>query len=365
MATNTTQLRGRFFSILTRPCARSGQLPNCSLAHKIVKADPDIAGIGVVLSFVITCCISTAIVIFSYFLLSLDKTNANFIDRSFARLLRINFHLTPESRHYYSKIIESLVIGFADQQLVTALAVLITGFIKCDISVYHFNIVSDLAWLAANVHLNSILVTRGYLLERRAANILRCVGVLLIGSLLTMVNLVQGNTNWGDSEPWPMACINLSTQFDPSASMWTAFWIFILWAEYGPVIISLNPPLQRSINEMLGSITLQVQHGVITIRDRFSRSRRVLQLLICVVRLIWMIWSSRVLIAAQLIIWLVLQIDWLYADRNFGHEFLSSEETALESQWGFGQLVPMFLLLLSFLSALETWSGESFVIRHT
>lgn len=48
-------------------------------------------------------------------------------------------------------------LAFSDTQIVTGISILIAGFAQIrDISVYHFNIVAYMGWLASNVHVSRL-----------------------------------------------------------------------------------------------------------------------------------------------------------------------------------------------------------------
>ncbi|KAK1706446.1 uncharacterized protein BDZ83DRAFT_593724, partial [Colletotrichum acutatum] len=70
------------------------------------------------------------------------------------------FGVSPDLQ---SLIAYDLVNTFSDLQLVTGLAILVAGFTELaqrEISVYHFLIITDLAWFCTNSHLLSLVVTR-------------------------------------------------------------------------------------------------------------------------------------------------------------------------------------------------------------
>jgi hypothetical protein len=58
---------------------------------------------------------------------------------------------------------EKFILALSDQQLVTGLAILIVGFVKCDISVYSFENVSALAWFSCTTHLATLTVLKRYI----------------------------------------------------------------------------------------------------------------------------------------------------------------------------------------------------------
>jgi hypothetical protein len=57
---------------------------------------------------------------------------------------------------------QDFILVLSDQQLVTGLAILIAGFMICDISLYSFTIVSAVAWFSSTTHLSSLAVLKGY-----------------------------------------------------------------------------------------------------------------------------------------------------------------------------------------------------------
>ena len=356
METNFTE-GGGILRLLARPCVRAGKLPNCHLNYTTVKADPDIAGIGVLLSFVVTCCISSMLVILSFFLLFPDSMNDNVFDRFVVRLLRIKIAAEPGARNYYSKIILPLILTLADQQVVTGLAVMIAGLIKCDVSVYHFNIIAELGLLASLTHMNSIVVIRTFTSERCAARIWRCAGLLLIGCLLLLVSFIQANEHWSDSDAWPMECLNVLGTIKTPWPQQLIFCIVVLVVRYGYMTFSLIPRVRRWTRNVLRPIKHQTDCLGVMICSLMPPAKTGLKTLSFIGRIVSDLFSSYILTALHTISWLVWDILWLYLQRIRGHKIMSSEQVLLESQWGFGQLIPMFLILLCFIPALETWSG--------
>jgi hypothetical protein len=65
-----------------------------------------------------------------------------------------------ESRPKRKKAVEGVILALSDQQLITGLAMLIAGFVKCDISVYLFNNVFALAWFSCTTHLATLTVLK-------------------------------------------------------------------------------------------------------------------------------------------------------------------------------------------------------------
>lgn len=63
-------------------------------------------------------------------------------------------------RERIKNAIEAFIVALSDQQLVTGLAILIAGFVKCDISNYLFSNVWAIAWFSCMTHLATLMVLR-------------------------------------------------------------------------------------------------------------------------------------------------------------------------------------------------------------
>ncbi|ERF73172.1 hypothetical protein EPUS_03013 [Endocarpon pusillum Z07020] len=96
--------------------------------------DADIAGVGVISAFVAAAGLAM-IAAFVYSILD-------------------NIHPRPNR---WCEIIEQLIYGLSDQQLVTGLAVLTAGFVRWNtVLTYHLEIVTDLGFISSNTHLATL-----------------------------------------------------------------------------------------------------------------------------------------------------------------------------------------------------------------
>jgi hypothetical protein len=81
---------------------------------------------------------------------------------------------------------------------------LIAGYVKyCEISVYHFIIVTDLAWLSSVPHLLSVSCLRGYFAENPGTRDARAVGMVCFFFMLVVScvfevyhNQISPNIDW-------------------------------------------------------------------------------------------------------------------------------------------------------------------------
>lgn len=114
-----------------------------------------------------TSLLTTGAILFGYFAKSLPGTYTNELDDLFVGMVKALFrkrrssHRDLEKNEKNEKLEEALekfILALSDQQLVTGLALLITGFQKCDISVYSFTVVTGLAWFSCTTHLSTLLL---------------------------------------------------------------------------------------------------------------------------------------------------------------------------------------------------------------
>jgi len=115
---------------------------------------------------VATSLLTTGAILFGYFAKALPGTYTNELDDLFVGKVKALFRKRwsrgdPEKNEKNEKLEEALekfILTLSDQQLVTGLALLITGFQKCDISVYSFTVVTGLTWFSCTTHLSTLLL---------------------------------------------------------------------------------------------------------------------------------------------------------------------------------------------------------------
>lgn len=93
------------------------------------------------------------------------------------------------------------VLMFADIQIFTGLAILISAFVSlgCDIVAYHWQYMIYLAWLASVTHLASLSFLRNHLARNRVKCIWRLTAMTVIQILLS---IAVGLSTTFDGDPW-------------------------------------------------------------------------------------------------------------------------------------------------------------------
>jgi hypothetical protein len=90
----------------------------------------------------------------------------------------------------WSEAIEAAVLMFSDQQLVTGIGILVSGYtqINCALSTYHWQIVVYLAWFSSLTHLTTLTALRAFFRDQltlayRRVFFMGCTIVLLATAL--------------------------------------------------------------------------------------------------------------------------------------------------------------------------------------
>ncbi|KAH6638038.1 hypothetical protein C7974DRAFT_153026 [Boeremia exigua] len=152
---------------------------NCSENKTRVLADPDVAGIGIIVGFLSSTCLAFLI---AFTVLFLDRFNdiVNFYRRTFTNRKTAYEQNHDDSTKYWrsvafwSRVLSKNLLAFSDTQLLTGLAIQFTALIKhCSMSVYHFRIVTDLAFLTTVTHLLTVVALRNYFVKNKWINLPR------------------------------------------------------------------------------------------------------------------------------------------------------------------------------------------------
>ena len=119
----------------------------------------------VLIGFVGTAYLAFIIVVVHYFLDFVPSGLTGRIDR--ALLNKCWRKRKSRPRKAWGSMLQTAVLMFSDQQLVTGIALLASGFsqLHCGISAYHWQILVYLAWFCALTHLSTLTLMRDYFRE--------------------------------------------------------------------------------------------------------------------------------------------------------------------------------------------------------
>jgi hypothetical protein len=104
---------------------------------------------------------------------------------------------------FWRRVLSRNLLAFSDTQLLTGLAIQFTALLKhCELSIYHFQIVTELAFLTTVVHLLCLIALRDYFVANKWSNLPRVT--VIIGNLV-----MQGYTSYV-SYSYGLAGLNVS-----------------------------------------------------------------------------------------------------------------------------------------------------------
>ncbi|KAF1948896.1 hypothetical protein CC80DRAFT_223745 [Byssothecium circinans] len=131
-------------------------------------AEPDIAGVGVVISFVTASVMTTTASILAMLLDQAFDTKGQFTFHAPIRYIRERFLDTEWKKNYaWRPFLDPLIIGLGDQQLITGYAVLLSGWIKVaqnsfEVQGAHFVLILYICALSSSSHLAALITLRKY-----------------------------------------------------------------------------------------------------------------------------------------------------------------------------------------------------------
>ncbi|GKT97972.1 hypothetical protein FLAG1_00026 [Fusarium langsethiae] len=153
----------------------------CGNPAKTVQ-DPDMNGIGVILSFVITAAISVFVAIMAVVKRGIPKQQYMRVDEKVLYWIGVRKSASdaPSNLGY-----QSLLLSLSDQMLAVGLCYLIAMYVQiCNVSLYSFHIGAQLGYLSSCVHLCTLLVLKSYFRKHPKQAILRGALMMLFMGLL-------------------------------------------------------------------------------------------------------------------------------------------------------------------------------------
>ena len=95
----------------------------------------------------------------------------------------------------WSTAIESAVLMFSDQQLVTGIGILVSGYtqLPCSLSAYHWQVVVYLAWFSSLTHLTTLTALRAFF---RSQPTLAYWRVFFMGCTIVLLGTALGSTGY-------------------------------------------------------------------------------------------------------------------------------------------------------------------------
>lgn len=267
------------------------------------------------------------------------------------------FYRTTAIKEFWIRVLDRLILGFSDQQLVTGMAILIIGLARIgQITTYHFYIIESLAMFSCGCHLASVVTLRRYFQEHPFLARIR-VGAMLIFAIMLSVSIIYAGTviqsAFGASVQCPLSC----TISNPGPMKATSRFIDVLltiilnWAYYAALVYVfpngaiffqtwlVTKPIVF-LEFLLQAISCG-RHGY-QFHERFRHWKAPIT-------------AVEVTFGLQFI-WSLVAFGLATAIRIKGVTYLSGPE----NDWSFGQILAVLLIVLPFLGAAEVFIGNVF-----
>lgn len=293
-----------------------------------------------------------------------------------------------DSLERWTRAVESTILAFSDTQLVTSLAILISGYLQlsCGLSLYHWQTVVDLAWFSALTHLTTLTSLRH---QFRTYPFMATCRILVMGIVLILLSVafvptgyaLQINENATFVNPtrsfvnptrsryeWlmssPAVCL-LSPAFKDAVHAvhasfghvnglsynvaLVALSLAYLLISYGCRVVRIYTPLALMFENRLKVAPLcflQCRYQSATRRKHMPRNR-VLGLCYRALLLVTITLAEAFYETSNSMLW---EVVWLSAALAWGTLRLiglrAQSNVADEDQWGFGQILPLVLSIL-------------------
>ncbi len=298
------------------------------------------------------------------------ENGLNILDRHFLDWIWTWAKETPKMSSPWSRVLQKAILHLSDSHIITGLAILIAGFIQaCQISIYHFHFVVYLAWLASSTHLTTLTILRNYLRRHRSILKWRVIAMVIMFIMLITALSLTSSRVWPSGDWYelyydsPVSCAwkQEYMTYRPDA----AFSVFLVTAGYlarlSKLFISTSEFFRSWLRDRPSS-WLKHKYDFTQRRRRASNN--------ATARVFWKLLgalSLRVYIDARALYdlyeSLLSELIWLSFSLLWGVSKIltwrmGAPVTMYENKWGFGQMLPLLLLLLPAVAVPQFYDGE-------
>jgi hypothetical protein len=318
------------------------------------------------------CLISSLLCLILYGNNGINYTNP--IDRFWRRILcdPMQRLIGPQRAKTIAHSLYAIIMAISDQQLITGIAILSAAIRALDlrsITVYHFNMIMDMAWFSSNTHLLSLCVLRSFLDSPRLTNVLssarshsnlprslRIVAMLVLAGLLLHCSSVAGYELWDDHVNCPALCITRGARRGAPHRQMIVTYIFVIQS-YTFQIARVTPSIRSFCSNHIAPALVRFDSTASSGSGKLYAPFRVLAMSL------WHFFTSDFEFMGEMLAWYALGLYWTFTDRRQGHAHMTDGELWKENHIGFGQLVPMLLIVLATLAGMEGYICKSILRR--
>lgn len=311
------------------------------------------------LAFFITACSVVILTLSAYIGGFLPSHFLRRVDR---RVFRANSR-NEDSR--WRSIIESAMMSLSDQQLVTGLAILIARYyemMNSYLSIYHWQIVVYLAWLSSSVHIASLTLLRDVFNKNPTLRNIRVAGMLVLLALLIVAMWpTRSFLNMAYKPATPARCLWTRVPDDGGPEPdWIITIIMLLFAyvwKLSQLFASSRGWVRRwMVAKPQAALERSMRRAAVCRRPGWLRRPILRILVVCYLSFVTYAEFPQSFVAS--IIYLALALPYgITLIAGMRHSLVSDDVRAGEQKLTFGQLVPLFLLVIPILQVVELCLG--------
>lgn len=360
---------------------------------------------------------STFLLCVAYYLFDHKHVSNPVDEKCIGRFNRLFNQSRPAEK--WAKALEAAVLTFSDQQIITGIAILVSGYsqLRGGLAVYYWQLTVDLAWFSSITHLTTLTCLRYYFQERRGLKFLRLICMAVSAGMLSCAVASTGYLGGGNfSYDYPAWCL-FHRKFLRTATGkgygyteeddWAGYYntdyvalvLLFLCASYGARVIQLFPSGMDKLRESCHARLSTFAQGQLleyktralgnTFRTYWALVYTLTLGIYCIVKAAVDLYSSMLWeVCSALrnplhdthtdylnhkITWLAMALAWgsirIIMDRNISFDHQAPDPGSSSSQdlrnavleddtWGFGQVVTVALLLAPLSSLFETIYGK-------
>ncbi|KAF1841223.1 uncharacterized protein K460DRAFT_410612 [Cucurbitaria berberidis CBS 394.84] len=323
-------------------------------------AEPDIARVGVVLSFVIASIMTTTASVLAMLLDQAFDSKGRFTLKAPVKYIRERFLDTEWKKDYaWRPFLDPLIIGLGDQQLITGYAVLLSGWIKVaqksfKVQGAHFVLILYICALSSSSHLAALITLRKYFRKYKLIAKIRITfviffAVFLFASMIAAICMSPTTIEHGDGTTEERSRVQRLSFLVPLFLILVGFSTALVCILYDPQSKSLA---SRASSSSSGSTMMGLIQRVTEPPHGISLPAHLgLQIIYYLFLNPLIAFAVQILLA---ILSAILVLSQKFAVPDDAKRFCGLQDE-LENIWGFGQTLSVAMLLLPALSATHTY----------
>jgi hypothetical protein len=244
---------------------------------------------------------------------------------------------------FWSRVLSKNLLALADTQILTGLAVQFAALLRhCELSIYHFQIVTELAVLTTVTHLLTVITLRNYFVKYKWINLPRIFFMLGNLGLLGYTSFVSYSYDLTGLDPSNSLACFFQRERPPVRNAFGGKWASLLIGAIGGHVAVILAMYVLTDDENSGGDG----HNTKKNSSRWS----------------WLKW-----VGAICRNWIIAPIYAIYGvymagsglqhTQALGNPSVRMEES--ENEWGFSQFLPVLLLALPIFAGWESFWGRS------